>query len=31
VTLMVDNAEDIALLPEYDADGNAVFVDPLSR
>jgi len=29
VTLAIDNAEDIALLPEYDDDGNAVFVDPL--
>lgn len=29
VTLMVDSADEIALLPEYDADGNAVFVNPL--
>lgn len=31
VTLAIDNAEDIALLPEYDKDGNAVFVDPLNE
>lgn len=31
VTLAIDNADDIALLPEYDDDGNAVFVDPLKE
>ncbi|UAB77575.1 hypothetical protein INR77_12350 [Erythrobacter sp. SCSIO 43205] len=31
VTLVVDNAEDIALLPEYDENGEAVIVDPLSK
>lgn|GEM_PF-1920217 len=31
VTLMVDNAEDIALLPEYDENGEAVIVDPLNK
>lgn len=31
VTLMVNNADDIALLPEYDENGNAVLVDPLNR
>lgn len=31
VTLMVDSADDIALLPEYDEDGNAVLVDPMNR
>lgn len=29
VTLAIDNAEDIALLPEYDENGEAIFVDPL--
>ncbi|KEO91982.1 hypothetical protein EH31_04725 [Erythrobacter longus] len=31
VTLVIDNAEDIALLPEYDENGEAVFVDPLNE
>lgn len=31
VTLELDNADDIALLPEYDDDGNAVIVNPLDK
>ena len=31
VTLIVDNAEDIALLPVYDENGEAVIVDPLNK
>ena len=31
VTLVLDNAEDIALLPEYDSNGEAVIIDPLNK